>query len=156
MSVFKKWTDDEGVKAEEVEVACSSEASGKRDRESTPSKTPRALKKFCPNPSTPTATKTRKSITESTLHSNTSIHWIHHIGVQDRITTYHDTLRYLQKETLRGWTGFVFISERAAVSSQWEPFDVDRSDASETCDCSEKTVPRKFESIKRGPGQEGM
>ena len=40
MPVFKKWTDDEGDQAEE---ACSSEASEKRDREPTPSKTPRAL-----------------------------------------------------------------------------------------------------------------
>ena len=55
MPVFKKWTDDEGDQAEE---ACSSEASEKRDREPTPSKTPRALKKFCPNPSTPIGTKT--------------------------------------------------------------------------------------------------
>ena len=61
MPVFKRWTDDEGEQAEE---ACSSEAPEKRDRQSTPSKTPMALKKFCPNPSTPTGTKTRRSITE--------------------------------------------------------------------------------------------
>ncbi|TNN67622.1 hypothetical protein EYF80_022191 [Liparis tanakae] len=61
MPVFEKWTDDEG---EQFEEACSSEASEKRDRQSTPSKTHRALKKFCPNPSTSTATKTRRSITE--------------------------------------------------------------------------------------------
>jgi hypothetical protein len=64
MSVFKKWKDDEGAQAE---GACSSEAPEKRDREPTPSKTPRALKKFCPNPLTPTGTKTRKSLTEVNL-----------------------------------------------------------------------------------------
>ena len=64
LAVFKKWTDDEGDEAEE---ACSSESSEKRDREPTPSKTPVALKKFCPNPSTPTGTTTPRSITEVSL-----------------------------------------------------------------------------------------
>ncbi|XP_073720251.1 uncharacterized protein [Misgurnus anguillicaudatus] len=61
LPVFNKLTDEEGDHAEE---ACSSQASEKSDREPTPFKTPRALKKFFPNPSTSTCTKTRKSITE--------------------------------------------------------------------------------------------
>ncbi|XP_076140321.1 uncharacterized protein LOC143123086 isoform X1 [Alosa pseudoharengus] len=65
MLVLKKWADDEGDQPEEPS---SSEASEKRDREPTPSKTPRTLKKFCPNPSTPTGTKTRRSITEVVTH----------------------------------------------------------------------------------------
>ncbi|CAB1432141.1 unnamed protein product [Pleuronectes platessa] len=65
LPVFKQWTDDEGDQAEE---ACSSESSEKRERGPTPSKTPRALKKFCPNPSTPTGTTTRRSITEVFTH----------------------------------------------------------------------------------------
>ncbi|XP_065114750.1 uncharacterized protein [Paramisgurnus dabryanus] len=59
--VFNKLTDDEVDQAEE---ACSSQASEKRDREPSLFKTPRALKKFCSNPSTSTCTKTRRSITE--------------------------------------------------------------------------------------------
>ena len=64
LPVFKKWTDDEGDPAEE---ACSSEASEKRDWEPSPATTPRALKKFCPNPSTPTGTTTPRSIAKVRL-----------------------------------------------------------------------------------------
>ncbi|XP_073727192.1 uncharacterized protein [Misgurnus anguillicaudatus] len=63
--VLNKWKDDEGDQAEE---ASSSQASEKRDREPTPSKTPRALKKFCSTPSTSTSTKPRRSITEVVTH----------------------------------------------------------------------------------------
>ncbi|KAM8880081.1 uncharacterized protein AB9W97_015094 isoform 1-T1 [Spinachia spinachia] len=61
MPVFKKWTDDEGDRPEEPR---SSAAAEKRYREPTASKTARTLKKSCPNPSTPTGTETRRSITE--------------------------------------------------------------------------------------------
>ena len=47
---------------------------------------------------------------QSTLHSNKSIHWIHHIAVEDRITTYHlsnnkpdhDILQYYLCNSLPG------------------------------------------------------
>ncbi|XP_053268024.1 uncharacterized protein LOC128425457 isoform X1 [Pleuronectes platessa] len=65
LPVFKKWTDDEGDRAEE---ACPSGASQERDRGPRPSMTPGALKKFCPDPSTPTGTTTRGSITEVVTH----------------------------------------------------------------------------------------
>ncbi|CAB1431591.1 unnamed protein product, partial [Pleuronectes platessa] len=45
---------------DQAEEACSSEASEKRDQGPTPSETPRALKKFYPNPSTPTGNKNAK------------------------------------------------------------------------------------------------
>ncbi|XP_062236112.1 uncharacterized protein LOC133933142 isoform X2 [Platichthys flesus] len=61
LPVFKKWTDDEGDQAQE---ACPSGASEERDRGPPPSMTPGALKKFCPDPSTPTGTTTRSSTTE--------------------------------------------------------------------------------------------
>ena len=47
---------------------------------------------------------------QSTLNSNQSMHWIHHIAVQDRITTYHlsndkpdhDILQYYLCNSLPG------------------------------------------------------
>ena len=62
--VYRRWIESE-KKIEASAERPASSCSDKRDREPTPSKTPRALKKFCPKPSSPGAkVNFRRNITE--------------------------------------------------------------------------------------------
>lgn len=66
LPVYWKWVENEkNEKASAVETITG--RSDKREREPTPSKTPRALKKFCPKPASPGRSNIRRSITEQII-----------------------------------------------------------------------------------------
>ncbi|KAF1387681.1 hypothetical protein PFLUV_G00082470 [Perca fluviatilis] len=64
LPVYWRWVEDEeNEEASAVETMTGRSGKRDREREPTPSKTPRALKKFCHNPASPGTANIRRSIT---------------------------------------------------------------------------------------------
>ncbi|XP_078109479.1 uncharacterized protein LOC144519867 [Sander vitreus] len=82
LPVYWRWVEDEeNEEASAVETITG--RSDKRDREPTPSKTPRALNKFCLNPASTGRANIRRSITEGTADSSCQIlPPVRHVGSQ--------------------------------------------------------------------------